>query len=134
MKIFIDTNIFIDLVQKREEIAAAKKIFSLIESGFFTAYIADVTLVNIAYIARKQQVDITKFLYYVCKQCIVLGAGNSDAEAALALKNQDFEDNLQSILAHKALCQMIITNDKTFPQDKIKVISSSEFVKHYCLS
>jgi len=133
MKIFIDTNIFLDIVFKREEVSAAKRIFTLIESGLFSAYVADITLINIAYIARKQNVDVKSFLHYIARRFTILGADNSVFEEALQLDNRDFEDNVQLVLAQKAQCQIIITNEKTFIEEKIDVISSVEFVKHYCL-
>ena len=133
MKIFVDTNIFLDLIQTREQTESAKIIFSRIESGYFSAYAADITLINIAYIARKQDLDIKKFLRYLVKYFTVVGAQNSEIEHALALNNQDFEDNVQSALAHKVPCQVIVTNDRTFIKEKIPVLTSSEFVKHHCL-
>jgi len=133
MKIFIDTNIFLDIVFKREEASAAKKIFTLVESELFSAYVADITLINIAYIARKQNVDVKKFLHYITKKFTVLGADNSVFEEALELDNRDFEDNVQLVLAQKAQCQIIITNDQAFIKEKTEVVSSVEFVKHYCL-
>ncbi len=133
MRIFVDTNIFLDIVFKREEVSAAKRIFTLIESGLFSAYVADITLINIAYIASKQNVDVKSFLHYITRRFTVLGADNSVFEEALQLDNHDFEDNVQLILALKAQCQIIITNDKTFIKEKTDVISSMKFVENYCL-
>ncbi len=133
MRIFVDTNIFLDIVFRREEVSAAKRIFTLIESGLFSAYVADITLINIAYIASKQNVDVKSFLHYITRRFTVLGADNSVFEEALQLDNHDFEDNVQLILALKAQCQIIITNDKTFIKEKTDVISSMKFVENYCL-
>jgi predicted nucleic acid-binding protein len=46
MQIFIDTNIFLDLILKREKYKEALYIFNSIEQGLFDAYILDITILN----------------------------------------------------------------------------------------
>ncbi len=133
MKIFLDTNVFLDFALDRGYADEAEHILNLIESGQFSAYVADITLVNIAYVARKQKESNKRLLHFITKHFTVVGAENREFEQALAASNKDLEDNLQVVLAEKAMCQIIITNDQTFPREKIDVISSVEFVKHYCL-
>ena len=133
MKIFLDTNIFLDFALDRGHADEAEHILNAIESGQFTAYVADITLVNIAYVARKQKESNKRLLYFITKYFTVVGAENREFEQALALDNRDLEDNVQVVLAEKMTCQMIITNDLSFPKEKITVISSVDFVKHYCL-
>ena len=133
MKIFLDTNIFLDFALDRGQADEAEHILNAIESGQFTAYVADITLVNIAYVARKQKESNKRLLYFITKHFTVIGAENREFEQALALDNRDLEDNVQVVLAEKTTCQMIITNDLSFPKEKITVISSVDFVKHYCL-
>ena len=133
MKILVDTNLFLDVLLEREESQYAQMVFKSIQEGLFEAYVADITLLNIDYIARKQQADIKRFLDYVLEHFIVLGADNSMFEDALKLKNRDLEDNIQYLLAKRASCQMIITNDRSFIDLDIEVISSHLFVQHHCL-
>jgi predicted nucleic acid-binding protein len=54
MKIFVDTNIFLDLILKRDSFDKALLIFNAIEKRVFQGIIADITLLNIDYIAKKQ--------------------------------------------------------------------------------
>lgn len=133
MKIFVDTNVFLDFALDRGDADASEHILNLIASGQFTAYVADITLINIAYVARKQSGNITRLLHFISKHFLIVGAENREFNQALASTNQDIEDNVQVVLAEKVMCQKIITNDKMFPRDKIDVISSVEFVKYYCL-
>ncbi len=133
MKIFVDTNVFLDFALDRGYADEAEHILNLIESGQFTAYVADITLINIAYVARKQNGSNKRLLHFITKHFTVVGAENREFEQALALDNKDLEDNIQVVLAENATCQMIITNDLAFPKEKIDVISSVDFVKHYCL-
>ena len=59
MKIFVDTNIFLDLILKREKFHDALLIFNAIEKKLFEGIILDITILNIDYIAKKQVKNIT---------------------------------------------------------------------------
>ncbi|WP_434235245.1 PIN domain-containing protein [Aliarcobacter cryaerophilus] len=54
IKIFIDTNVFLDLILKRENFHDALLIFNAIEKKLFEGIIVDITILNIDYIAKKQ--------------------------------------------------------------------------------
>ncbi|MDD5399763.1 MAG: PIN domain-containing protein [Sulfurimonas sp.] len=127
MKIFIDTNIFLDLLLKREGFEKALLIFNAIEKKLFSATILDITILNIDYIASKQVKDIKAFLNLVNKHFEVVGATNEMIDFALQMQNSDLEDNLQYICAKKQKCECIITNDKNFYSPDIEVLTSSEF-------
>ena len=131
MKIFIDTNIFLDLILKRENYKEALILFNAIEQELFEGVILDSTILNIDYIAKKQIKDIREFLSLVNKTFVVVGATNFEIKEALKLENRDLEDNLQYIMAKKSDCKMIISNDKNFLQKELQVISSKEFVNEY---
>ena len=131
MKIFIDTNIFLDLILKRDGYKDALIIFNAIEQGLFKGIILDITILNIDYIAKKQVKDIKDFLALVNKTFLVVGADNENIENALKLENVDLEDNLQYIMAQKSKCNLIISNDKNFLKKDIKVLSSIEFINGY---
>jgi predicted nucleic acid-binding protein len=127
MKIFIDTNIFLDLLLRREGFEKALLIFNAIEKKLFSATILDITILNIDYVANKQVKDIKAFLSLVNKQFEVVGATNEMIDLALQMQNSDLEDNLQYICAKKQKCNYIITNDKKFYSPDIEVLTSSEF-------
>lgn len=131
MQIFIDTNIFLDLILKREKYKEALLIFNSIEQGSFDAYILDITILNIDYIAKKQTQDIRDFLNVVNKLFTIIGGSNKFIEKALRIDNNDLEDNLQYISAKSSKCQLIITNDKKFYKKDMKIMSSEEFVSEY---
>jgi len=131
MKIFIDTNIFLDLILKRENYKEALIIFNAIEKELFIGVILDITILNIDYIAKKQVKEIKDFLALVNKTFLVVGADNENIENALKLENVDLEDNLQYIMAQKSKCNLIISNDKNFLKKDIKVLSSIEFINEY---
>ena len=131
MKIFIDTNIFLDLILKREYYKEALAIFNAIEQKVFTGFIADITILNIDYIAKKQIKDIREFLQLINTTFYISGATNDIVKQALQIDNNDLEDNIQYLIAKEQNCKIIITNDKSFYTKDIKVLSSVEFQKRY---
>ncbi len=128
MKVFIDTNIFLDLILDRDDYEDAKKI---LESNFFDFFVADITLLNVDYIAKKEILEIRKFLKYINSKCTICGGSNVNFKNALNIENKDLEDNLQYCLALEQGCDYIVTNDKSFLKKDIKVISSEDFVLKY---
>ncbi|MBO8087538.1 MAG: PIN domain-containing protein [Marichromatium sp.] len=131
MKIFIDTNIFLDLILKRENFDKALLLFNAVEKKLFDAVIADITALNIDYIAKKQVADVRDFLTLVSNNFQIVGSSNAQFAKALLIKNDDLEDNVQYILAKETQCEVIITNDKTFYAKSIKKLSSRDFVEKY---
>ena len=131
MKIFIDTNIFLDLILKREKYQEALLIFNAIEKNIFDPSILDITILNIDYVAKKQIKNTNAFLFIVNQLFQVLGASNKNIEKALNIDNNDLEDNLQYICAKEARCEVIITNDKSFYSKSIVKMTSIEFVRKY---
>jgi predicted nucleic acid-binding protein len=131
MHIFIDTNIFLDLILKREKYQEALLIFNAIEKKIFDASILDITILNIDYVATKQIQNTDTFLLIVNQLFQVLGASNNTIEKALNIDNNDLEDNLQYICAKEAGCEIIITNDKNFYSKTIEKVNSLEFVHRY---
>lgn len=131
MKLFLDTNIFMDLLFERENVSYAKQIIQLIQDGVYEGYVADITILNIDYVAKKQFQKTRQFLNFIEKNFVIVGAENIDIRSALKLDNRDLEDNLQYVFAEKASCDLIISNDKTFIQAGISVVDSELFIEQY---
>ena len=130
-KIFIDTNIFLDLILKRKDYREAIIIFNAVAEDIFQGYLLDITILNIDYVAIKQVKDIREFLYTINQNFTVVGATNRLINQALDIQNNDLEDNLQYISAKENRCDLIITNDKNFYSQKMETISSVAFVAKY---
>ena len=131
MKIFVDTNIFLDLILQREHCDKSLLILNAIEKKLFSGVVLDISILNIDYIAKKQIKEIKDFLKLINKQFEVVGATNVMIEDALEIDNNDLEDNLQYIAAKHLDCTLIITNDKRFLVREMVILSSSEFVDQY---
>ncbi len=131
MKLFLDTNIFMDMLFEQKNGIYAKQIIQLIQNGTNEGYVADITLLNIDYVAKKQGQEIRKFLLFIENNFIITGADNNDIRKALQLDNRDLEDNVQAILAKKSDCDLIISNDNTFVQNGLSVLGSKLFLAQY---
>jgi predicted nucleic acid-binding protein len=129
MKLFIDTNIFLDILFKRENHLSSLKILDSILYGYLDATVLDITLLNIDYVAKKQTKEIDEFLNLIVDNFNIVGANNLELKQAIGLQHNDLEDSLQYICAKKSNCNLIITNDKKFIKKDIKVLSSNEFAK-----
>jgi len=133
MKIFVDTNIFLDILFERENYKASLSILKAVKNTLFEGVVADITIVNIDYISRKVEADICAYLQMIEKHFSIVGADNNIIKKALALKNKDIEDNIQYSLALNKNCDCIITNDKGFYAGDIEVFSNVEFFEKYIL-
>ncbi|HIP61556.1 MAG TPA: PIN domain-containing protein [Sulfurovum sp.] len=131
MKVFLDTNILLDLILKREGCNEAIVILNAIELKLFDGFILDITVLNIDYIAKAQVKHIRDFLRLVNDTITVLGGNNQTIRDALSIKNLDLEDNMQYISAKNLACDMIVTNDMSFYGGDIDQYSSAEFVDKY---
>lgn len=131
MKIFVDTNIFLDLILKREKFHDALLIFNAIEKKLFSGVILDSTVLNIDYIAKKQVKNIKEFITLINTSFSVVGVSNKMISKALEIENNDFENTLQYLSARSFGSDCIITNDKNFYKEEIETLSSSEFIKKY---
>ncbi|MEA2019151.1 MAG: PIN domain-containing protein [Campylobacterota bacterium] len=131
MKIFIDTNIFLDLILKRDGYKDAIIILNSCNQDIFKGFVADITLLNIDYIASKQIKNIKDFLKTINESFSIIGANNKTFKLALELNNNDLEDNVQYICSKSNDCDVIISNDNDFYKGDIKVLSSKEFVNEY---
>ncbi len=131
MKLFLDTNIFMDMLFERQQGHYAKQIIQLIQNGIHEGVVADITLLNIDYVAKKQNQQIRQFLYFIESNFAIIGADNRDMYHALELDNHDLEDNVQAMLAKKTACDLIISNDKSFIQNSLAVLGAESFLAQY---
>jgi predicted nucleic acid-binding protein len=133
MKIFVDTNIFLDMLFKREGAKEASMVFKAVKNRVFEGVVADITIVNIDYIARKFEADIRTYLKAIEKNFIIVGANNNLIKQSLLIDNLDLEDNIQYTLALDSTCNCIITNDKSFYKNEIETLNSLDFINRYLI-
>lgn len=131
MKLFLDTNIIIDLVSGRQPFGHdAGLLYRLRLEPDMYLMVSDLTIFNTAYSLRKEHFpkeEIFDILQSILPNLIVLNMGRSVIERSLQKRGKDFEDDAQYFSAVDAGADYIITrNKKDFPQEDF-VLEPKEF-------
>lgn len=130
-RIFVDTNIVIDLLAKRQEYEATAEMFSLGDKGELTIIVSSLSFSHLQYILRKILKDKTLPALRDL-ELIVTIASIDEKVIKLALNDddfKDFEDAIQYYSAIESESDIIITrNLKDFKKSRIPVMTSSQFV------
>ena len=131
-KVFLDTNILIDIVCNREPwVKEALILIELSKRKEIELVAADFSFINIIYIVRKlfSTEDICKLILDLKKYITVVEIGDSVLSAALKAKWTDIEDCIQSFIAERECTDFIITrNKKDFVQSQVNAITPKEFI------
>jgi len=135
-KVFLDTNIVIDLLEKREPFFnVAAKIFSLADNQVIELYCSALSIANIYYILfrNKTNDDAYEILNELMEFLNILSF--SEKTIKLSLQNRsflDFEDAIQHSTAVDNQMDVIVTrNTNDFKAAKIPVMTSNEIVKYF---
>ena len=130
--VFVDTNIVIDLLQKRDEFyKEAQELFTLADRKKVKLYISALTFANTYYIlSRFYSSDEGKKILSKFKVLVdVLPTTDKIIELALASDFKDFEDAIQFYTALENNSEAIITrNKKDFKNNLIPVFSAKEYL------
>lgn len=135
MKIFIDTNLILDVLAERKPFfKTSKRIWEIVENGDAKGYLSATTITDIFYIIRKQlgkdnAYDIVKKILMVFN---ITSVTETDVRKALNLGFKDFEDALQTVCAKKIKADYLITrNKKDFQKGVgINIVDAEEFLDH----
>ncbi len=132
-KVFLDTNIVIDLLAKRSPFFIdAQELFSRGDRKEVELCISSLTFANAYYsISRHHRdVEVKKFMSIFKVLVTVLPLEDKSIELALAADFTDFEDGLQYFTALNNGTDVIITrNKKDFKQSIIPVMTAGEFLE-----
>ena len=143
MRVLLDTNVIIDVLQRREPwFENGKAIFLAVAANKITGCITAKEATDIHYISRKQfkgqeNVDfkarkVMKKLFSLFELIDTLG---TDCKNALVLANNDFEDAVMIESASRALVDCIVTrNAEHFSDSPVTVYSPEEFVSEFKIS
>jgi predicted nucleic acid-binding protein len=131
--VFVDTNIVIDLLQKRENFyQEAQELFTKADRKKLKLYISALTFANTYYILSKyySSSEAKKILSKFKVLVEVLPTTDKIIDLALASDFNDFEDAIQFYTALESNLHVIITrNKKDFKNNLIPVFSAKEFLK-----
>ena len=135
MKVFIDTNIVLDLLlQRRNFLINAEKIFSLAYKGKIVLYFSAVSFVSVTYyLGKHSNKDIKAVLEDLCKIVKILPFNQRIIENTLHSNFKDIEDGYQYFTAKENNIRIMITrNVKDFLVDDISVVTPEEFLMISC--
>ena len=114
MKVFVDTNIFIDILLNRKDfVKESTQVYKLCENYIIKGYVAPISINNIYYICRKtvNQDELTSFLCDISHFFTISLMNNESVVFAKNLNINDFEDALQSAMAIQSGCDCIVTRN-----------------------
>lgn len=137
MKLFVDTNVMIDLLAHRESFYEnAVAIFSLADNGYVEAVVASLSYATTAYILGKVMPakSVAETLRLFSSMVEVAAVNEKAVRKAIAedCRFTDIEDAMQYYTATQASCDCIITrNKKDFVHSDIPVFTPTEFLTHH---
>ena len=133
-KLFIDTNIVIDLLSRREPFfEEAAELFSLADKKQVELSVSSLTIANTSYTLLRQM-DSNKAKSVLRKLRLILKILPLDDKIiGLALNDEtfsDFEDGLQYFTAIEDEQELIITrNLKDFKKSKLPTMTAKQFIE-----
>lgn len=131
-KIFVDTNIVIDLLSKREEFyKPASRLFTLADNKEIILAISSLTFANTFYLLSKEldTVKVKEILRKFKLLVKVLPMDDKIIDLSLNSNFKDFEDAIQYFTAIENKFEIIIIrNLKDFKLSKIPVMTANDYL------
>ena len=132
MKLLIDANILLDVLQNREpHVQASSVVWKLCETEKAKGYVSALTFANLVYIMRKE-LDPKKIEETLKALSLIFEFADfnvSDLTHAAELEWDDFEDAVQSVTAERVHADYIITrNVRDFAKSKVVSFTPSELI------
>ena len=132
-KVFVDTDIILDLLAKREpHYAFAARLFSLADEGKLKLCVSSLTFSNLNYILSRQfsAVQARRKLLTLKTLVTVLSVSEKSVDLALNSDFNDFEDALQYFTALEFKISILLTrNLKDYKKADIAVLTAEQYLK-----
>lgn len=131
-KIFLDTNIVVDFIIKREfELQSTERIFDAVYNNDLEAYISESVISTSVYQLRQHKMNTLEIFRELCKYLQVVPFNKNTLYMPVE-KFKDTEDGLFYFLAnHHKLNYFITRNKKDFIYQvpSLPVLTPNEFIK-----
>jgi len=126
-KIFLDTNIVLDFLDKKRPLhLQSKELISMLTIEDYDIYISEDMLSTIFYISKDKE-KVLLFFETIIKKWSVVPYGvaliSEAVERCKENKGQDLEDTLQCLCAKEHDCTYIVTSDEGFVDCGIEVVN-----------
>ena len=130
MRLFVDTNLLLDVLAKREPFyAAAARIWTLSETGACESFVSAISFNNIYYIVRKAEnaAIARKALRLLRDVFISVAPDRRILNQAIDSDIDDFEDAIQFFSAVHAGADYLLTrNVDDFPTGALPILTPEE--------
>jgi len=134
-RIFIDTDIILDLLAKREPFYRySAELFTLIDNGRVKGFISPVIVTNLHYILcrLRDKKHAAANLQKLTTLLTILPVNEKIIKLALASEFKDFEDAVQYYTAVENNLKYLLTrNKKDYKTAEITILSAEEFLGLY---
>ena len=137
MKALLDTNVIVDVLQKRKPMFAdSSKIIIAVADNRLQGYVTSKEIADIHYFSRKQftrQEDTDKKARQIIEGLLqflyIVDTTGEDCKKALTIENNDYEDAIMISSAVRSNMDCIITrNSKHFKTSLIPIYSPKDFL------
>ena len=132
MRLLIDANVVLDVLQKREPYwKDSSVIWKLCETEQIEGYISTLTFANLMYVIRRE-LDPAQIRDVLDKLRLIFRFADftaADMEKAAEMGWDDFEDAIQAATAERIMADSIITrNVRDFRNSKVIAFTPSEYI------
>ena len=138
MRIFVDTNILLDVLTKRAPFYEnSAMIWSLVEQGIVTGYISAISVNNVFYISQKlnDRKYAQGLVDKILKDFQIIAVDYEILKLSQTISDRDYEDLIQYFSAIRSGSKYVITrNTRDFPETGVEVIAPNEFLKIFMRS
>lgn len=132
MRLLIDANILLDVLQEREpHVHNSSLIWKMCEIGSAEGYVSSLTIANLIYVMRKELTPekieeilrLLKLIFHLTDLTV------SDLTRAAEMQWNDFEDAVQNTIAERIHADCIITrNVRDFSRSHIIALTPMEYL------
>ena len=133
MKIFIDTNVLLDVLLERKGVAEdSASIWALCERKGFEGYISAISFNNTHYVISKihSRKKAEQAMHTLIASFDIISLDKHILSRAVDGSFKDFEDAIQFYSAVRCDADYIITrNVKDFPQEDMPVLTPEDFLR-----
>jgi len=131
MRVFLDTNIFLDMILMRDnriDNENAAFILMIAELDDFDFFVSPITVSTSFYISRKYS-NASEIIDDKLKHMHILPMDRRDVRFAMGSNIPDKEDAMQISCAQRGECEIILTRDsKHFTESALPVLTPAEFL------
>ncbi len=137
-RVFLDANILVDIyddtrIFHHDSLKAVTSLASYYDVELFTRCDIITTLYYV--LSKSDKTQALNTIMDITELCTVVEFSNKEVAESCRLMAEesktykDLEDTIQLVLAQKAQCDLILSNDKHFISSEITLLSSKKYVK-----